>query len=91
MNSSGSCCSIQSLAAALGHQLKLTLEAKDKETTTDIRRIAGQGLKRADLSKRFRLLGVKVGHLIHERDAALATRKPDAKLSGETLDLVLAF
>ena len=44
-----------SLAPAPGHQLKLTLEAKDKETTTDIRRIAN--LSGTSLSKISRNLG----------------------------------
>lgn len=35
-----------------------------------IRRVAGLCLKRADLTRRFRLLGVRVGHLVAAADAA---------------------
>jgi DNA polymerase-4 len=56
-----------------------------------IRRTAGLCLKRIDLTRRFRLLGVKVGHLVRENEAVQASIKPLAKPLGETLDLELVF
>ncbi len=87
----------------LGKTIGIKLKYQDYSTVTRdqtielptndpaiIRRTAGLCLKRADLSRRFRLLGVKVGHLIHERDAALEVPKP-AEPVGVTLDLELVF
>ena len=49
-----------------------------------IRQVAGQCLKRVDLSRRLRLLGVRVGSLAHAADVASATPAPSA---GESLPL----
>jgi DNA polymerase-4 len=46
--------------------------------------VAGQCLKRVDLSRRLRLLGVRVGSLAHAADVASATPAPSA---GESLPL----
>ena len=57
------------------------------EPTADARRIrqvAGQCLKRVDLSRRLRLLGVRVGSLMHASE--LATLEPDTP-SGKSLSL----
>jgi DNA polymerase-4 len=44
-----------------------------------IRRAAGQALKRAPLKQRLRLLGVRVGALIKEEDAAMYSDKKEVK------------
>ena len=48
-----------------------TIEAATADAAT-IRRVAGQCLKRVDLGRRLRLLGVRVGKLV-KADAAMAT------------------
>jgi DNA polymerase IV len=68
----------------------LTIEAPTNDAAV-IRRSAGLCLKRADLSRRFRLLGVKVGHLVHESELAPETPPQAANPAGETLDLALLF
>ena len=49
-----------------------------------IRQVAGQCLKRVDLSRRLRLLGVRVGSLMHASE--LATLEPDTPI-GKSLSL----
>jgi DNA polymerase IV len=56
-----------------------------------IRRTAGLCLKRIDLTRRFRLLGVKVGHLVRESEAEREVPRRAASPVGETLDLALVF
>jgi DNA polymerase-4 len=47
-----------------------------------IRRAAGECLKRVDLSKRIRLLGVRVGALVRSDAASAASERPDAVSDG---------
>ena len=51
-----------------------------------IRQVAGQCLKRVDLSRRIRLLGVRVGSLLTADDAASAA-SPEDSTAGQTGDL----
>jgi DNA polymerase-4 len=55
----------------------LTLELPTADAKT-IRHAAGQCLKRAPLTKRLRLLGVRVGALVSAEDAALLFATPEA-------------
>ncbi len=54
----------------------VTLPAPTAEATA-IRRAAGECLKRIELSRRIRLLGVRVGALVHSDDGAAFTPAPD--------------
>ena len=54
----------------------VTLPAPTDEATA-IRRAAGQCLKRIELSRRIRLLGVRVGALVRRDDGAALTPAPD--------------
>jgi DNA polymerase IV len=65
----------------------LTIETATQDAAA-IRRAAGQCLKRADLTRRFRLLGVKVGHLV--KTSALANTPPVITAPLEQ-DLALEF
>ncbi len=56
-----------------------------------IRRTAGLCLKRVDLTRRFRLLGVKAGHLQREGQIEVDLPKTSAQGAGETMDLDLVF
>ena len=54
----------------------------------EIRRVAGQCLKRAPLDKRLRLLGVRVGALLSTEDAIeLAARKSDPVIAPDSVAL----
>jgi DNA polymerase-4 len=63
-----------------------TIDVPTNDAAT-IRRTAGLCLKRVDLTRRFRLLGVKVGHLSREGEAIEAPKK--TPLAADTLDLEL--
>lgn len=69
---------------------EITLEAPIS-SATDIRRVAGQCLKRADLTRRLRLLGVRVGNLSRPGEVAASstpTQRPAAPEDAhESLDL----
>ena len=49
----------------------------------EIRRVAGQCLKRVDLTRRLRLLGVRVGGLSRPGSAASASRGSKGKSGGQ--------
>ena len=51
-----------------------------------IRQVAGQCLKRVDLSRRIRLLGVRVGSLL-TADSAVSAASPEDSTAGQTGDL----
>jgi DNA polymerase-4 len=55
----------------------LTLEHPTDDAAA-IRRAAGQCLKRVELSRRIRLLGVRAGGLVHRGDASPATARAEA-------------
>ncbi len=64
-----------------------TIRAHTQDPTL-IRRVAGLCLKRIDLKRRFRLLGVKVGNL--QRDTLYSQAVSDA-VDSEEQDLILSF
>jgi DNA polymerase-4 len=66
-----------------------TIDVPTNDAAT-IRRTAGLCLKRVDLTRRFRLLGVKVGHL--SREGAVVEPPKKAPSAVElSLDLTLDF